>query len=382
MAFKELGLSEVVLEALEELGHVVPTSIQESAIPSIIKKKDVLGCAQTGTGKTAAFVLPIIESLIKKPRNGREIRALVLSPTRELAIQTRDNCRKYSSHTGLKSAVILGGVNQRSQEEVLRKGVDILVATPGRLLDLVNQRIIRLDKIEILVLDEADTMLDMGFIHDIRRIMTHVPDVRQTLMFSATMPKAIRVLAKEFLKDPIIIENNTTSLTVDKINQSVYFVNTSDKSKLLLDILKSKNEPSTLIFTRTKHGANKLAEILQKNNLYSEVIHGNKSQNARVKALSNFKSGRSKFLIATDIAARGIDIVELSQVINYELPNLAESYVHRIGRTGRAGCCGTAISFCDKSEKKYLNDIERLIKQSIIVIKDHSYPVNIAANTK
>ncbi len=381
MTFKELGLSEVLLKALGELGHNIPTSIQEKAIPIILKKKDVLGCAQTGTGKTAAFVLPIIETLIKKPRTNLEIRALVLSPTRELAIQTRDNVRKYATHTNLKSAVILGGVNQRSQVEVIRKGVDILVATPGRLIDLVNQRIVKLDKIEVLVLDEADTMLDMGFIHDIRRIMTHVPKVRQTLMFSATMPKTIRVLAKEFLQEPVIIETNNTSLTVDKINQSVYFVNTSDKSKLLLELLKDKGE-STLIFTRTKHGANKLAETLQKNNLYSEVIHGNKSQNARVKALSNFKSGRSKFLIATDIAARGIDIIELSQVINYELPNLAESYVHRIGRTGRAGCCGQAISLCDKSEKKYLNDIERLIKQSIIVIKDHHYQVNIVNNNR
>jgi len=382
MTFKEFGLSPIILKALDDLGHNVPTSIQELAIPNILNKKDVLGCAQTGTGKTAAFLLPIMENLIRKGRNTQGIRVLVLSPTRELAIQTRDNCRKYGTHTDIKSAVVLGGVNQRSQEEVLKRGIDILVATPGRLLDLVNQRVVKLHAIEVLVLDEADTMLDMGFIHDIRKIIAHVPKIRQTLMFSATMPKTIRVLASEFLHEPVIIETNNKALTVEKINQSVYFVNTCDKSKLLLDILRSKEDTSTLIFTRTKHGANKLAVILQKNNMDTEVIHGNKSQNARVKALSNFKSGRSKFLIATDIAARGIDIIELSQVINYELPNLAESYVHRIGRTGRAGCGGIAISLCDKSERKYLNDIERLIKQSIIVVKEHSYLVNVGANNK
>lgn len=376
MLFKELGLSETILKAIETLEYKIPTSIQELVIPSILKHKDVLGCAQTGTGKTAAFVLPIIESLIKDKRNVGNIRVLVLSPTRELAIQTRDNCRTYSMNTNLKSAVVLGGVNQRSQEEVIRKGVDILVATPGRLLDLVNQRVVKLNNIEVLVLDEADTMLDMGFINDIRKIIAHVPRERQTLMFSATMPKAIRVLANEFLNDPVIIETNNKSITIDKINQSVYFVNTSDKTKLLLDILKDNKDSSTLIFTRTKHGANKLALTLEKNNFYSEVIHGNKSQSARVKALSNFKSGKSKFLIATDIAARGIDIIELSQVINYELPNIAESYVHRIGRTGRAGCGGIAISLCDKSERKYLYDIERLIKQSIVT-KNHKYSFNI-----
>ncbi len=376
MLFKELGLSETILRTLETLEYSIPTSIQELAIPSILKHKDVLGCAQTGTGKTAAFVLPIIESLIKDKRNVGNIRVLVLSPTRELAIQTRDNCRTYSMNTNLKSAVVLGGVNQRSQEEVLRKGVDILVATPGRLLDLVNQRVVKLNNIEVLVLDEADTMLDMRFINDIRKIIAHVPRERQTLMFSATMPKAIRMLANEFLNNPVIIETNNKSITIDKINQSVYFVNTSDKTKLLLDILKDNKDSSTLIFTRTKHGANKLALTLEKNNFYSEVIHGNKSQSARVKALSNFKSGKSKFLIATDIAARGIDIIELSQVINYELPNIAESYVHRIGRTGRAGCGGIAISLCDKSERKYLYDIERLIKQSIIT-KNHKYNFNI-----
>ncbi|MDD2490258.1 MAG: DEAD/DEAH box helicase [Bacilli bacterium] len=376
MTFKELGLSDIILKALIELNHNEPTLIQELAIPHVMQKKDVLGCAQTGTGKTAAFVLPIIQSLIMNERNTyRNIKVLVLSPTRELAIQTRDNFRKYGKYTNLKCSVVLGGVNQRSQVKVLQKGIDILVATPGRLLDLINQNIVKLNSVNTLVLDEADTMLDMGFIHDIRKIIACVPKARQTLMFSATMPKAIRSLANEFLKNPILIEANTESLTVDKINQSVYFVYSRNKANLLLEILHKEEITSTLIFTRTKHKANKLADILEKNNLCNEVIHGNKSQSARVSALNNFKSGRSKVLIATDIAARGIDIIELSHVINYELPNLAESYVHRIGRTGRAGCGGSAISFCDQSERKYLYTIQRLIKQSIMVIEDHNYPM-------
>lgn len=377
MTFKELGLSNATLKTLEEMGYNTPTTIQELSIPSILEGKDLLGCAQTGTGKTAAFVLPIIENLINKGKNNkRVIKALILSPTRELAIQTRDNCRKYGTRTELKSAVVLGGVNQRSQEEVLRKGVNILIATPGRLLDLVNQRIVRLESVEVLVLDEADTMLDMGFIHDIKKIVERVPSKRQTLMFSATMPKAIRNLAEEFLDNPVIVEANAESLTVDKINQSVYFVDAANKNKLLLDLINKNRNLSTLIFTRTKHRANKLYEILLKNSIKAEVIHGNKSQNARVTALNNFKSGKSKVLIATDIAARGIDIAELSQVINYELPNLAESYVHRIGRTGRAGLGGVAISLCDKAEKSYLKDIEKLIKQPIKVVDTHSYKTN------
>ncbi len=379
MSFKELGLSDIILKSLTELGHHIPTPIQEAAIPLVLQGKDVLGCAQTGTGKTAAFVLPIIESFInnEKITGGTGIKVLVLSPTRELAIQTRDNFRRYGSYTNLRCGVVLGGVNQRSQEEVLRRGVDILVATPGRLLDLVNQHIVKLNSVSILVLDEADTMLDMGFIHDIRKIIAHVPEKRQTLMFSATMPNTIRKLANDFLKNPTTVEANTTSLTVDKIDQSVYFVDKGNKTNLLLEILNSREVVSTLIFTRTKHGANKLALLLDKNNLHNEVIHGNKSQNARVSALNNFKSGKSKVLIATDIAARGIDIIELSQVINYELPELAESYVHRIGRTGRAGCTGIAISLCDRNEKKYLNEIEKLIKQKIMIIEDHKYPLGL-----
>jgi len=373
MSFKELGLSDGILKAIEEVGYITPTPIQELAIPVVLKKQDILGCAQTGTGKTAAFVLPIIENLIKKGPSMHDPRVLVISPTRELAIQTRDNVRSYGIYTNLKCTVILGGVNQRSQVEAIRKGVDIVVATPGRLLDLVNQRFINLNNIEVLVLDEADTMLDMGFIHDIKKIVARVPKIRQTLMFSATMPKAIKLLANEFLNNPVVVETNNSSITVEKIDQSVYFVDTPNKKFLLLEILKTNTNASTLIFTRTKHGANKLGEILQKSNFYNEVIHGNKSQNARVRALKNFKDGKSNILIATDIAARGIDIKYLTQVINFELPEIAESYVHRIGRTGRAGSVGKAISFCDKAEKRYLNDIERLTKQSITIIKEHNY---------
>ncbi len=373
MTFKDLGLSTGILKAIEKIGYENPTPIQELAIPVILKNQDILGCAQTGTGKTAAFVLPIIENLLKKGFKTHEPRVLVLSPTRELAMQTRDNVRAFGSHTNLNCAVILGGVKQRSQVEVLRKGIDIIVATPGRLLDLVNQRIINLNSIEVLVLDEADTMLDMGFIHDIKKVVSKVPKSRQTLMFSATMPKAIKLLANEFLNKPVIVETNNNSITVEKIDQTVYFVNTPNKKLLLLDILKANTNASTLIFTRTKHGANKLGEILAKNNFRNETIHGNKSQNARVRALKNFKEGKCSILIATDIAARGIDIKYLTQVINFELPNLAESYVHRIGRTGRAGSVGKAISFCDNTEKRYLYDIERLLKQSIPVIKEHNY---------
>jgi ATP-dependent RNA helicase RhlE len=386
MTFKALGLVEPILKAIEEVGHVTPTPIQEQAIPHILQNKDVLGCAQTGTGKTAAFVLPLIQHLITKNDisvKQKVIKVLVLSPTRELAIQTRDNFRKYSTHTDLKCGVILGGVNQNSQVEVLKKGVDILVATPGRLLDLINQRYIKLNQVEVLVLDEADTMLDMGFIHDVKKIISYIPVTRQTLLLSATMPTEVNNLANTFLKNPITIKINSASPTVEKINQSIYFVDKNNKQKLLIEILNKDHVKSVLIFTRTKHGADKLATTLSKTGITCEVIHGNKSQNARVKALNNFKNGKSKVLIATDIAARGIDIIELSHVINYEIPNLAETYVHRIGRTGRAGLNGTAISLCDISEKEYLRNIEKLIKQIIPVIEEHNYPMtqlNFTAN--
>lgn len=376
MTFKELKLSDRILRSLKELKHDIPTPIQELAIPHILNNKDVLACAQTGTGKTAAFVLPIIEKFINSERSVHPvIKILILSPTRELAIQTRDNFRRYGKFTDIQVGVVLGGVNQRSQETVLKRGIDVLVATPGRLLDLVNQRIINLNKVDTLVLDEADTMLDMGFIHDIRKVVDCLSKDRQTLMFSATMPNSIRELSKEFLNKPVIVEAASTSVTVDKINQSVYFVDSRNKSSLLLELLRKEPNKSTLIFTRTKHKANKLADTLKNNGINNEVIHGNKSQNARISALKNFKSGRSQVLIATDIAARGIDIAELSQVINYEMPEFPESYIHRIGRTGRAGLNGVAISLCDRTEKRYLNEIERLIKQKLIVIDNHNYPM-------
>jgi len=379
MTFKELGLNETILAAIEAEGYVTPTPIQSEAIPHILAKKDLLGCAQTGTGKTAAFALPIIQFLAGREdirhNQNKKIRVLVLSPTRELAIQTRDNFRIYSVNSNLKTSVILGGVNQASQVEILRKGVDILIATPGRLLDLIKQNKVKLDAVETLVLDEADTMLDMGFIVDVKKIIGYIPTSRQTLMFSATMPKEIGALASTFLKNHITIQVNTASKPIEKINQSLYYVDKHNKTKLLTDILNHVDTKTTLVFTRTKHGANKLAETLLKSNIVCEVLHGNKSQNARVTALNNFKTGKSKVLIATDIAARGIDIVELSHVVNFEIPNVPETYVHRIGRTGRAGLGGTAISLCDVDEKPFIRDIQKLIKMDIPVVTDHLYPM-------
>lgn len=374
MTFKELNLHERILRALEEEGYTIPTPIQSDAIPHLLAKKDLLGCAQTGTGKTAAFALPILNFLLNDEENYRKTRVLVLSPTRELAIQIRDNFRKYGKYTHFKCSVILGGVNQKSQEEVIKKGVDILVATPGRLLDLVNQRKIDLSHVEYLVLDEADTMLDMGFIHDVRKIVSHVKKERQTMLFSATMPNEILKLVEEFMKNHVTVKVNTVSSAAPKIKQKLYYVDKTNKVSLLIDILKKEDIKSTLVFMRTKHGANKLSENLLRSGIKAEVIHGNKSQNARVLALTNFKTGKSKVLIATDIAARGIDINELSHVVNFEMPSMAETYVHRIGRTGRAGLEGTAISFCDIDEKKGLTDIEKLIKQELEVI-NHEYPM-------
>ncbi|MFA5603285.1 MAG: DEAD/DEAH box helicase [Bacilli bacterium] len=375
MTFKELNLHERLLRALDELGYETPTPIQSDAIPHLLNKLDLLGCAQTGTGKTASFALPILNFLLEDEANYRKTRVLVLSPTRELAIQIRDNFRDYGKYTHFKCSVILGGVNQKSQIEVLKKGVDILVATPGRLLDLVNQRKVDLSDVDYLVLDEADTMLDMGFIHDVRKIVSHVKKDRQTMLFSATMPDAILNLVKEFMKDDhVTVKTSIVSSAAPKITQELYYVDKTNKVSLLIDILKKEDIKSTLVFTRTKHGANKLSENLSRSGIKAEVIHGNKSQNARVLALKNFKSGKSKVLIATDIAARGIDINELSHVVNFEMPDMPETYVHRIGRTGRAGLEGTAISFCDIDEKKGLNEIERLIKQQLEVI-NHDYPM-------
>ncbi len=375
MKFKELGLNEAILRAIEKEGYIETTPIQTLAIPPILGKKDVLGCAQTGTGKTAAFALPLINHLLEKNNTPKEIKVLVLTPTRELAIQVRDNFRQYTAFTNLKCSVILGGVNQKSQEEVLKKGLDILVATPGRLLDLINQKKVKLNNLETLVLDEADVMLDMGFIHDVKKIIEHTPKNRQTLLFSATIPNEISALANTLLKDHITIKVSPEKPTVEKIEQTLYYVDKANKTQLLIDILRKEELKSVIVFTRTKHGANKVTKDLLARGIKAEVIHGNKSQNARVTALQNFKTGKSKVLVATDIAARGIDISELSHVINYELPEQPETYVHRIGRTGRAGFGGTAISFCNIDEKNNLSLIQKLIKQDIEEIKDHKYPM-------
>ncbi len=372
MTFKDLNLDEKILKAIELEGYEMPSLIQEKAIPIIMKGRDVLAGAQTGTGKTAAFALPLIQKFIN--HRDRNIKVLVLVPTRELALQVRDNFRSYAINTSLKSSVIFGGVNQSSQVAVLRKGVDFLVATPGRLLDLIKQGYVQLDNVETFVLDEADTMLDMGFIHDVRRIVEFMPKKRQTIMLSATITTAVKRIAGEFLVDYETIKVNS-EMTVDSINQSVYFVDKVNKSKLLLEILSCDEIKSALIFVRTKHGANKLGEILQRHGIESGIIHGNKSQSARVAALQQFKSGFNKVLVATDIAARGIDIDKLSHVINYEMPENVETYVHRIGRTGRAGLEGIAISLCAFDEKETFLGIEKTISQTILAVEGHGYPM-------
>lgn len=382
MNFEKLGLKDPLLKTLTTEGYNEPTPIQEKAIPLILDGDDVLGCAQTGTGKTAAFSLPIIQ-LMNNNQNDKQkkITFLILTPTRELAMQIRNNIRKYSLGTKLKCSVIFGGVNQASQKEVLKNGVDIIVATPGRLLDLVNQKLANLSDVKYLVLDEADTMLDMGFIRDIKKIVNYIPKERQTLLFSATMPDSISDLAQSFLKNPKIISVNPVSSTVDKIKQEVYYVDKKNKKNLLVSILRNSEIKSALVFTRTKHGANSLSESLGKLNIRSGVIHGNKSQSARVKALDDFKTGKTNILIATDIAARGIDIKDLSHVINYEIPEQAETYVHRIGRTARAGKGGVAISLCDINERKDFEAIEKLIKKLIDVNVCHEYPMTILTPT-
>ncbi|MGE5456665.1 MAG: DEAD/DEAH box helicase [Ignavibacteriales bacterium] len=376
MTFKDLGLITPLLEAIEKQNYKMPSPIQEQSIPHILKGRDVLGCAQTGTGKTAAFALPILQNLIKDNIDNNKqktIKALILTPTRELAMQIRDNFRTYGADTNIKCSVIFGGVNQASQIELLKKGVDVLVATPGRLLDLINQKYVKLDHLKTLVLDEADTMLDMGFIKDVKKIISFTPNTKQTLLFSATMSKEVINLSEDLLVNHVEVKIASQNVTADKINQSVYFVDKVNKPKLLLEILNDVNIKSVLIFSRTKHGANKLAETLEKNGIMTGVLHGNKSQTARVTALSNFKNGQCKILIATDIAARGIDINELSHVINYEIPEHAEVYVHRIGRTARAGFSGIAISLCDINEKSSLKDIEKLINQAVPVVDNHNY---------
>ncbi len=372
MTFKELGLSNVILSQLDKIGYVEATPIQELAIPKILENKDIIGIAQTGTGKTAAFALPILDKLIKGNAPDKTIKALILSPTRELAIQIRDNIKEYASGTSYKCSVVLGGVNAYSQIEVLKKGVDILVATPGRLLDLINQGKANMSNVQTLVLDEADTMLDMGFIKDIKSIISKTPKARQTLLFSATIPKEIRDLSAEFMKNPVIIKTKTEEVTADKVKQELYYVDKGNKLSLLLELIGTKEKPTTLIFTRTKHGANRLEDQLNSYDIKASVIHGNKTQSNRVKALSDFKSQKTRIMVATDIAARGIDISNLALVINYDMPEKAELYVHRIGRTARAGQEGTSISLCSSAEIGELKAIERLINQNIKII-DHKY---------
>ncbi|GMN09286.1 DEAD/DEAH box helicase [Croceitalea sp. MTPC9] len=376
MTFKDLGLAEPILKSLKTEGYTTPTPIQSQAIPILLKGKDLLGVAQTGTGKTAAFGIPILHHLYlakNQQQKRRSIKALVVTPTRELAIQIGESFSAYGKHTGLRNTVIFGGVKQGKQVNTLKNGVDILIATPGRLLDLMNQGFISLRDIEYAVLDEADQMLDMGFIHDIKKIIAKLPPKRQSLFFSATMPKTIVELSRKILGDFEQVTIKPQQATAEKVEQCVYFVSKPNKVKLLVHLLQDKMQDSVLIFSRTKHGANKIVKKLAQADIGSAAIHGNKSQTARQKALSAFKEGKLKVLVATDIAARGIDVEELSFVINYDLPNVPETYVHRIGRTGRASASGIALSFCDVEERPYLRDIEKLIKQEVPKINEHPF---------
>ncbi|MDR1273914.1 MAG: DEAD/DEAH box helicase [Odoribacteraceae bacterium] len=362
MTFQELNISEPILRALAEKAYETPTPIQEKAIPVALRGKDLLGTAQTGTGKTAAFAIPIIQQLARQGVSGkrREITALVLTPTRELAAQIGDCFQDYARHTGVRHTVIFGGVKQKSQTDALARGVDVLVATPGRLNDLMNQGFIRLDNVRHFVLDEADRMLDMGFIADIKRLLPKLPKEKQTLFFSATMPPAIADLARTILRNPVKVEVTPVASVVDTIEQHLYLVEKEQKKELLISLLKREREKSVLVFSRTKHGADRIARILTRAGIGSEAIHGDKSQGARERALANFKSGKTRVMIATDIAARGIDIVDLPLVINYDLPDVPETYVHRIGRTGRAGNAGTALTFCSREEQVMMRDIQKL----------------------
>ena len=377
MSFENLNLIEPILKALKTEGYTTPTPIQEQAIPIVLDRKDLLGCAQTGTGKTAAFAIPILQILHQEKTQGpHAIKALILTPTRELAIQIDESFAAYGKYLGLKHLVVFGGVSQHAQTNALRQGVDILIATPGRLLDLIDQRFISLQHISLFVLDEADRMLDMGFIHDVKKVIAKLPAKKQTLFFSATMPPEISRLAETILRNPVKVAITPVSTTAEKVTQGLYFVERNDKRLLLLHLLKDKTIQNALVFTRTKHGADKVAKELNRANIEAEAIHGNKSQTARQRALTLFKTGRIRVLVATDIAARGIDVEDLSHVINFELPNVPETYVHRIGRTGRAGASGIALSFCDSEEREYLRDINKLISPSIPVIEDHPFPMN------
>jgi ATP-dependent RNA helicase RhlE len=385
MNFKELKLISPILKAVADEGYKRPSPIQAQAIPLLLAGRDLLGCAQTGTGKTAAFAMPILQLLCERRAKGAAshvLRALILTPTRELALQVAQSFRDYGRYTGLKTTAIFGGVGQTPQVEALRGGVDILVATPGRLLDLLGQNLCGLGNITMFVLDEADRMLDMGFIHDVKRVIGKLPKERQTLLFSATMPQEISALAASILRDPATVSVTPESITVDAIEQSLYFVDKANKAKLLLHLLEDNSIFSALVFSRTKHGADKLSRILKKAGVPVGAIHGDKSQGARQNALASFKANKTRVLVATDIAARGIDIDQLSHVINYDLPNEPETYVHRIGRTGRAGFSGVALSFCSIDEKGYLEEIQKLTGVEIPEIEDHPYPMQVFEPTK
>lgn len=379
MLFEELNLIPPILNALKRKGYKNPTPIQEQSIGAILDGKDLLGTAQTGTGKTAAFALPILQKLANSKSREHKLRALVLSPTRELAIQIKDNFIAYGRNLNLRCTVIYGGVSQIPQTKALRSGVDILIATPGRLLDLMNQKFISLEDIQYFVLDEADHMLSMGFIHDVNKIILKLPENRQTMMFSATMPQEIVELSKSILNDPVRVAISPETSTVKNTAQYIYFVDKHDKKNLLVHLLKTENIESALVFSRTKHGADRIASDLIKAGITADAIHGNKSQSARQLALRNFKSRKIKVLVATDIAARGIDVADLSHVINYDLPNVPETYVHRIGRTGRAGQNGIAFSFCDDEEIEYLSDIQKFTDIKIPVVTDHPYAKDMSA---
>jgi ATP-dependent RNA helicase RhlE len=380
LTFEQLGLIEPLLKALKTEGYTEPTPIQEQAIPILLEGRDLLGCAQTGTGKTAAFALPMLQILHSDSRNAKgfkHLRALILTPTRELATQIDESFTSYGKHTNIRQEVIFGGVSQHPQTIALRNGTDILIATPGRLLDLMNQGYIHLDHLEFFVLDEADRMLDMGFIHDVKKIIKALPQQRQTMFFSATMPPTIAGLASSILSNPVKVEVTPVSSTAEKIDQSVFFVGKRDKQSLLVHLINEHAILRTLVFTKTKHGADRVVKDLRMANIKADAIHGNKSQSARQNALANFKSGRLKVLVATDIAARGIDVDNLTHVINFDLPNVPETYVHRIGRTGRAGASGISFSFCDREEIALLKDINKLIEQKIPAVE---HPFEGASN--
>ncbi len=384
MTFEELKLIEPIKLALKEANYTQPTPIQEQAIPALLEGKDLLGCAQTGTGKTAAFALPILNNLMlsKKRAAQKQARVLVLAPTRELAIQVHESFLTYGKHLKLKYAVVYGGVGQTPQVQAMSNGVDVLVATPGRLLDLINQGFIKLEALEVFVLDEADRMLDMGFIHDIKKVLHLLPKKRHNLFFSATMPPEIEKLAHSILHSPVKVEVTPVSSTAELITQSVMYVDRENKRALLQHILQDKNLKRVIVFSRTKHGANRISEFLEKSGITSAAIHGNKSQTARQNALENFRKGKTRVLIATDIAARGIDIDDITHVINFDLPNVSEDYVHRIGRTARAGASGAAISFCDSEEKAFLKDIEKLIGKTISLVIDHPFHSQAVSDSK